>query len=58
MTHLIKQTILNALAVSVLLAVTASIYLIFTCLTIAGSLLNKKGPTYRSNKATKTILQL
>lgn len=37
MTLLIKQTILNALAVSVLLAVTASIYLIFTSLTIAGS---------------------
>ena len=58
MTLLIKQTILNALAVSVLLAVTASIYLILTCLPIAGCLLNKKGPTYRSNKATKTILQL
>ena len=58
MTLLIKQTILNALAVSVLLAVAASIYLIFTCLAIAGSLLNKKGPTYRSNKAIKTILQL
>ena len=58
MTLLIKQTLLHALAVSVLLAVPGSIYLIFTCLPIAGSLLNKKDPTYRSNKATKTILQL
>lgn len=46
------------MAASVLLAVTASIHLIFNCLPIAGSLLNKKDPTYRSNKATKTILQL